>query len=196
MTPTEVERELEVDVAVQWTSGYDTATRSFVNVIATPHGGTHLAASERALVRTMNEQLRAGRLLKNGEEPVTKEDVLEGMTAIVTVRLRSRSSRARPRKSSAPRRGVPGLRGPGRLGRAEGVLRSPRPDRQAADACPAGEGHLGRQDPGRGARAPREPAPQVGAGQFLVAAKLVDCRTTDDRSELFIVEGDSALGTA
>jgi len=87
MTPTEVERELEVDVAVQWTSGYDTATRSFVNVIATPHGGTHLAGFERALVRTMNEQLRAGRLLKNGEEPVTKEDVLEGMTAIVTVRL-------------------------------------------------------------------------------------------------------------
>ena len=54
MTPTEVERELEVDVAVQWTSGYDTATRSFVNVIATPHGGTHVAGFDRALVRTMN----------------------------------------------------------------------------------------------------------------------------------------------
>ena len=50
MTPTEVERELEVDVAVRWVNGYDTATRSFVNVIATPHGGTHVSGFDRALV--------------------------------------------------------------------------------------------------------------------------------------------------
>src|SRR6202012_4506914 len=87
MTPAEVERQLDVDVAVQWTSGYDTVTRSFVNVIATPHGGTHVSGFDRALLRTLNDQLRAARLLKNGDEAVTKEDVLEGMTAIVTVRL-------------------------------------------------------------------------------------------------------------
>jgi DNA gyrase subunit B len=50
MTPTEVERELQVDVAVQWGSGYDGVVRSFVNVIATPHGGTHVTGFERALV--------------------------------------------------------------------------------------------------------------------------------------------------
>src|SRR5208282_4103808 len=87
MTPTEVERELQVDVAVQWGSGYDGVVRSFVNVITTPHGGTHVAGFERAMVRTLNDQLRAARLLKNGDEPVTKEDVLEGLTAIVSVRL-------------------------------------------------------------------------------------------------------------
>ena len=57
MTPTEVERELQVDVAVQWGSGYDAVVRSFVNVIATPHGGTHVAGFERALVSTLNDQL-------------------------------------------------------------------------------------------------------------------------------------------
>src|SRR6266851_5239550 len=87
MTPTDVERELQVDVALQWGSGYDGVVRSFVNVIATPHGGTHVAGFERALIRTLNEQLRAARLLKNGDEPVTKDDVLEGLTAIVSVRL-------------------------------------------------------------------------------------------------------------
>ena len=59
MTPTEVERELDVDVALRWGTGYDTTFRSFVNVIATPKGGTHVAGFERALVRTLNEQLRA-----------------------------------------------------------------------------------------------------------------------------------------
>src|SRR5712671_1634696 len=87
MTPTEVERELQVDVAVQWGSGYDGVVRSFVNVIATPHGGTHVTGFERALVRTLNDQLRAARLLKNGDEPVSKEDAMEGLTAIVSVRL-------------------------------------------------------------------------------------------------------------
>ena len=86
MTPTDVERELQVDVAVQWGSGYDTVVRSFVNVIATPHGGTHVTGFERALVRTLNEQLRAARLQKNGDE-LTKEDVLEGLVAVVSVRL-------------------------------------------------------------------------------------------------------------
>jgi len=87
MTATEVERELNVDVAVQWGSGYDSVVRSFVNVIATPHGGTHVTGFERAMVRTLNDQLRAARLLKNGDEPVTKEDTLEGLVAVVSVRL-------------------------------------------------------------------------------------------------------------
>src|ERR1017187_373078 len=87
LTPTEVERELAVDVALRWDSGYDTVARSFVNVIATPKGGTHMAGFERALVRTLNEQLRAARMLRNGDEPVIKEDVLEGLTAVISVRL-------------------------------------------------------------------------------------------------------------
>ncbi|MGD0937233.1 MAG: DNA topoisomerase IV subunit B [Streptosporangiaceae bacterium] len=195
MTPTEVERELEVDVAVQWTSGYDTATRSFVNVIATPHGGTHMAGFDRALVRTMNEQLRAARLLKNGEEPVTKEDVLEGMTAIVTVRLPE----------------------PQFEGQTKEVLGTPPASRIVAQVVSAGlkaffeaRGRTGKQQTRAllekvisaaktrvAAREHRENQRRKSAlASSSLPAKLVDCRTTDDRSELFIVEGDSALGTA
>ena len=195
MTPTEVERELEVDVAVQWTSGYDTATRSFVNVIATPHGGTHVAGFDRALVRTMNEQLRAARLLKNGEEPVTKEDVLEGMTAIVTVRLPE----------------------PQFEGQTKEVLGTPPASRIVAQVVSAGlktffeaRGRAGKQQTRAllekvisaakarvAAREHRENQRRKSAlASSSLPAKLVDCRTTDDRSELFIVEGDSALGTA
>ena len=47
MTPTDVERELDVDIAVRWGTGYDTTSPSFVNIIATPKGGTHVAGFER-----------------------------------------------------------------------------------------------------------------------------------------------------
>jgi DNA gyrase subunit B len=195
MTPTEVERELEVDVAVQWTASYESATRSFVNVIATPHGGTHVSGFERAMVRTLNEQLRAARLLKNGEEPVTKEDVLEGITAIVTVRLPE----------------------PQFEGQTKEVLGTPAASRIVAQVVSASlkaffeaRTRAGKQQ-GRSllekiisaakarvaAREHRDNQRRKSAlASSSLPAKLVDCRTADDRSELFIVEGDSALGTA
>src|SRR5690606_2323223 len=86
MTPQDVERELGVDVAVRWGTGYETETRSFVNVIATPKGGTHLAGFEQAVTRTFNDTMRASKVLKNNDDDVIKDDVLEGMTAVVTVR--------------------------------------------------------------------------------------------------------------
>ena len=57
LTSQEVERDLGVDIALQWDEGYDTRTRSFVNVIATPLGGTHVAGFERALVKVLNDHL-------------------------------------------------------------------------------------------------------------------------------------------
>jgi DNA gyrase subunit B len=195
MTPTEVERELQVDVAVQWVNGYDTATRSFVNVIATPHGGTHVSGFDRALVRTLNDQLRAARLLKNGDEAVTKEDVLEGMTAIVTVRLPE----------------------PQFEGQTKEVLGTPAASRIVSQVVTAGlkaffeaKGRAAKQQSRAllekvisaakarmAAREHRENQRRKSAlASSSLPAKLVDCRTADDRSELFIVEGDSALGTA
>ncbi len=170
MTPTEVERELEVDVAAQWTGGYETATRSFVNVIATPHGGTHVSGFDRALVRTINEQLRAARLLKNGDEPVTKEDVLEGMTAIVTVRLPEPQFEGQTKEvlgTPAASRIVAQVVASGLKAFFDARSRG----RQAAVAFPAGEDHLGREGPDGRARAPREPAPQVRAGQLVAAGQ-------------------------
>jgi DNA gyrase subunit B len=87
MTSQEVDRTMGVDVALLWNDGYDSAMQSFVNIIATPKGGTHVAGFERALVKVVNEQLKANRLLKATDDPVTKEDVQEGLTAVVTVRV-------------------------------------------------------------------------------------------------------------
>jgi DNA gyrase subunit B len=195
MTPTEVERTLEVDVAVAWNSGYDTITRSFVNVIATPHHGTHVTGFDRALVSTVNEQLRAFRILKNGDEKVLKEDILEGMTAVVSVRVPE----------------------PQFEGQTKEVLGTPAATRIVQQVVSAQLKNY-FENPPRGAKqqakavldkiaaaaktriAAREHRENQRRKTVLASsslpAKLVDCRVADDRSELFIVEGDSALGTA
>ncbi len=195
MTPTEVEREMQVDVAVQWGTGYDGVVRSFVNVIATPHGGTHVTGFERAMVKTLNDQLRAARLLKNGDDPVTKEDVLEGLTAIVSVRLPE----------------------PQFEGQTKEVLGTPAAAKIVAQVVGA-QLNAYLETPPRGAKQQARAVLEkvVSAAKARIAArehrdnqrrksvlassslpaKLVDCRSADDRSELFIVEGDSALGTA
>src|SRR5215475_8830642 len=195
MTPTEVEREMQVDVALQWGSGYDGVIRSFVNVIATPHGGTHVAGFERALVSTLNDQLTKVRLVKNHNDRVTKEDVLEGLTAVVSVRLPE----------------------PQFEGQTKEVLGTPAASKIVAQVVST---QLAAyfESPPRGAKQQARAALEkvISAAKARIAArehrdnqrrksalassslpaKLVDCRSTDDRSELFIVEGDSALGTA
>src|ERR671916_1092260 len=86
MEPRDVDRDLDIDVAVRWGDGYDTRVQSFVNIIATPKGGTHVAGFERALTRSFGNALQNTRLLKAAEE-VIKDDMMEGLTAVVTVRL-------------------------------------------------------------------------------------------------------------
>jgi DNA gyrase subunit B len=195
MTPADVERELTVDVALRWGTGYDAVTRSFVNVIATPKGGTHVAGFERALVRTLNEQLRAARLLKNGDEPAVKDDVAEGLTAVIAVRVPE----------------------PQFEGQTKEVLGTPAASRIVAQVVAAelrtffeSRSRASKQQARallekvasatRARIAAREHRDNQRRKSALAAsalpAKLVDCRSTDDRSELFIVEGDSALGTA
>ncbi len=195
MKPTEVERRLEVDVAVQWGTGYDTITRSFVNVIATPHHGTHVTGFDRALARTINEQLRAARLLKNGDEQVTKDDILEGLTAVVSCGCPSRSSRARPRRSSAPRRRPRIVQQVVSAGLKDYFENPPRGAKQQARAVL--DKIVAAAKTRIAAREHRENQRRKSAlASSSLPAKLVDCRSADDRSELFIVEGDSALGTA
>jgi DNA gyrase subunit B len=87
MSPQEVERTLGVDIALLWDTGYESTVRSFVNVIATPKGGTHVTGFERAIVKVVNDQLRASKILRTSDENVTKEDVLEGLTAVISVRV-------------------------------------------------------------------------------------------------------------
>ncbi|WP_285583471.1 MULTISPECIES: DNA topoisomerase IV subunit B [Herbidospora] len=196
MTPTKVEREMVVDVAVRWGKGYDSTVRSFVNVIATPKGGTHVLGFERALVRTMNELLRESRLLRANDDGVTKEDILEGLTGVVTVRVAEPQFEGQTKEvlgTSAATRIVSTV-----VSRElrETFTNPPRGAKQqlravlekivaAAKARIAAREHRDNQR--------RKTALESSA----LPAKLVDCRSDGvDRSELFIVEGDSALGTA
>src|SRR5450631_3877572 len=195
MTPTDVDRELQVDVALKWSTGYDTKTVSFVNVIATPKGGTHVTGFERALVKTLNEQLRAARLLKNGDEPVTKEDVLEGLTAVVGVRLPEPQFEGQTKEvlgTPAASRIVAQVVGQELRAVFEVPRRGTKQQTRALleKVASAAKARIA-------AREHRDNQRRKSAlASSALPAKLVDCRSTDDRSELFIVEGDSALGTA
>ncbi|HEX4094771.1 MAG TPA: DNA topoisomerase IV subunit B [Trebonia sp.] len=195
MTPTEVLRQLDVDVAVQWNSGYDTITRSFVNVIATPHHGTHVTGFDRALSRTINDALRAAKLLKNGDEPVTKEDILEGMTAVVSVRLPEPQFEGQTKEVLGTPAATAIVRQVVSTQLASYFENPPRGAKQQARAVL--DKIVAAAKTRIAAREHRENQRRKSVlASSTLPAKLVDCRSADDRSELFIVEGDSALGTA
>jgi DNA gyrase subunit B len=92
MSPQPVERECEVDVAMRWGTGYSTELRTFVNIIATPKGGSHLAGFEAGLLKVVRKTVEANarRLkvsTKDTSQRIEKDDALAGLTAVVTVRL-------------------------------------------------------------------------------------------------------------
>ncbi|MCB5180248.1 DNA gyrase/topoisomerase IV subunit B [Streptomyces antimicrobicus] len=196
MTPTEVTRELGVDVALRWGTGYDTTVRSFVNIIATPKGGTHVSGFERAVTRTVNEVLRASKLLRVAEDDVVKDDALEGLTAVVTVRLAEPQFEGQTKEvlgTSAATRIV------GQVVAKElkaFLTSTKRDDKQQARAVM--EKIVAAARTRIAARQHKEAQRRKTALESSsLPAKLADCRSDDvDRSELFIVEGDSALGTA
>ncbi len=196
MIPTEVRRDLEVDVALRWGTGYDTTVKSFVNIIATPKGGTHVTGFERAVRTTVNDVLRATKLLRVAEEDVMKDDALEGMTAVVTVRLAEPQFEGQTKEvlgTSAASRIVANVVAK----ELKAFLTSTKRDaKQQARAVlekvvAAARTRIAARQHKEAQR--RKTALESSA----LPAKLADCRSDDvDRSELFIVEGDSALGTA
>jgi DNA gyrase subunit B len=197
MTPTELQRECVVDVALRWGTGYDTHVRSFVNIIATPKGGTHVAGFEAALLKTFRKQVELNaRRLKAGNDKLEKDDVLAGLTAVVTVRL------AEPQFEGQTKEvlGTNAVRGiVARVVEKEltALLTSPkRGDKQQSALLL--EKVVAEMKSRISARLHKETQRRKNALETSsLPAKLADCRTQDvDRSELFIVEGDSALGTA
>ncbi len=196
MTPQEVERELTVDVAVRWGTGYDTEVRSFVNVIATPKGGAHVSGFEAALTKTFNDAMRATKALKVGDDDVVKDDVLEGMTAVVAVRL------AEPQFEGQTKEilGTPAARSLVRKVVAA-ELKSYLTSTKRADKAEAKllmDKVVAASRTRIAARQHKETQRRKNALESsALPSKLRDCRATDnERTELFIVEGDSALGTA
>ncbi|MES5818376.1 DNA topoisomerase IV subunit B [Streptomyces sp. RG80] len=196
MTPTQVTRELDVDVAMRWGTGYDTTLKSFVNIIATPKGGTHVAGFETAVAGTMNEVLRAKKLLRVAEDDIVKDDALEGLTAVVTVRLAEPQFEGQTKEvlgTSAARRIVNTVISK----ELKAFLTSTKRD-AAAQARVVMEKAVAAARTRIAARQHKDAQRRKTALESSsLPAKLADCRSDDvDRSELFIVEGDSALGTA
>ncbi|WP_344302712.1 DNA topoisomerase IV subunit B [Nocardioides bigeumensis] len=196
MTPQEVERELSVDVALRWGTGYDTELRSFVNVIATPKGGTHVSGFETAVTQAFNDVMRSAKVLKVNDDNVIKDDVLEGLTAVVTVRL------AEPQFEGQTKEilGTPAARGIVRKVVSAELKKFLTSTKRAekAQARLVMEKVLGASKTRIAARQHKETQRRKNALESsALPAKLADCRANDnDRTELFIVEGDSALGTA
>ena len=196
MTPTEVERELVVDVALRWSDHYSSDLRSFVNIVATPKGGTHVTGFERAVVKTFNEYLRSAKILREKEDNVSKEDVLEGATAVVTVRLAEPQFEGQTKEilGTPAATKIVGAVISARLG--EWLAEPPRGEKNTVRAVADKVANAMRARVA--ARAHRDVQRRKSALESsAMPAKLVDCRTSEvDRSELFIVEGNSALGTA
>ncbi|HLS24285.1 MAG TPA: DNA topoisomerase IV subunit B [Beutenbergiaceae bacterium] len=201
LRPHEVERNCEVEIALRWGVGYDTEIRSFVNIIATPKGGTHLAGFEQGLVRVMRKQIEANarRLkisAKSSKERIEKEDVLAGLTAVVTVSLPEPQFEGQTKEvlGTAPVRSIVAKVLEQHL--TSRLTSTKRADKMQSTAVL--EKIVGEMRARVSARLQKELSRRKNALETsTLPAKLADCRTTDvDRSELFIVEGDSALGTA
>ena len=196
LTSQEVERELTVDIALRWTAGYDTDLRSFVNVIATPKGGTHVAGFDRSIVKVLNEQAKAARVLKASDDAITKDDVLEGLVGVIAVRVPEPQFEGQTKE-------VLGTPAASRIVSAvvtkelaKWLTQPPRGEKAAAKSVL--EKVTGAMRARVAARAQRDTQRRKNALESsALPAKLVDCRSDDtERTELFIVEGDSALGTA
>ncbi|MFC5289423.1 type IIA DNA topoisomerase subunit B [Actinokineospora guangxiensis] len=190
-----VERRAEVEVALRWGTGYERTVECFTNTIRNMHGGTHRKGFERGAVKALQDAISKTRgLLKPKEDMPTLEDVLEGMTAVVHVRIPEPqfTSQTKDELSTA---------GITKVIQAvvDKHIRAWSEDRKTkAEAkvvlqkiVDAGRVRIAQKQQKDAAR--RKTALEGAA----MPAKLVDCRTTGvARSELFIVEGDSALGSA
>ena len=82
-----VKNNVQVEVAMQHNDSYTESTFTFVNNINTPEGGTHLAGFKNALTKTFNDYARANRILKDSDQNLTGDDIREGLTAIVSVKI-------------------------------------------------------------------------------------------------------------
>ncbi|WP_275001608.1 DNA gyrase/topoisomerase IV subunit B [Promicromonospora iranensis] len=201
MSPREVQRDCEVDIALRWGTGYDTEVRSFVNIISTPKGGTHLTGFEQGLLKVIRKgvETNARKLkvsTKDGAERIEKDDVLAGLTAVVTVRLSEPQFEGQTKEvlGTGPVRQIVS-----RVVEKEiqARLTSTKRD-EKTQASLLLDKVVAEMRARITARKQKEISRRKNALETSsLPAKLADCRSNDvERSELFIVEGDSALGTA
>jgi DNA gyrase subunit B len=190
-----VERRAEIEVAFRWGTGYERTVECFTNTIRNVHGGTHRKGFERATLKSIQEAVSKTRgLLKPKEDPPNLDDVLEGMTAVIHVRIPEPqfTSQTKDELSTA---GITKVI----QGVVERHIKAWVDDRKTKTEAKTVLQKI--VDAGRVRLAQKQQKDAARRKTALEGAsmppKLVDCRTTGvSRSELFLVEGDSALGSA
>jgi DNA gyrase subunit B len=181
-----------VEVAMQWNSGYSESVLAFANNINTHEGGTHMDGFKNALTRTMNDYARRAGVIKDKDDNLSGEDIREGLTAIISVKLRDPQfeGQTKTKLGNTEMRGI--VQSAVMQYLSEYLEEHPKPARaivsksqQAAKARAA-------------ARKARELTRRKGLLESsTLPGKLADCSVRDPAfAEMFIVEGDSAGGSA
>jgi DNA gyrase subunit B len=197
----QTKRNCSVNIALRWVNGYDTTIRSFVNVVETPGGGMHVDGFLQSVTRQVRKAVEANARklkvnLKDTKNKVERDDILAGLVAVVTVRLAEPQFQGQTKDvlGTAPVRPIVTKMTDKQFGEMiSGSRRGFKEQSGRVLEKIVGEMHARIQ-----ARKTKEVTRRKNALESAsMPAKLSDCQPgNDDVAELFIVEGDSALGTA
>ncbi len=182
----------EVEVSIQWSSSYTSTIMAFANNINTTEGGTHLDGFKHALTKSLNDYARGKGLLKEKDSNLSGEDAREGLSAVISVKLHDPQfeGQTKTKLGNTEMRGL--VQNAVAQGLGEYLEENPTPAKRiinkASQALKAREA----------ARKAREATRRKGVLEsFALPGKLADCSSKDAAlSEIFIVEGDSAGGSA
>jgi len=183
--------DIQVEVALQYNDGYQESVFSFANNINTREGGTHLTGFRAALTSRLQAYAEANGFLKSFKGGVTGDDVREGLTAVVSVRLPDPQfeGQTKGKLGNSDIKGLVQQVVNDKL--AEAFEEDPTTARKIADKC------VRAAQAREAARKARELTRKGGRDDEGLAAKLADCSERDPQyRELFLVEGDSAGGSA
>ena len=181
-----------VEVAMQHNDSYNDATYSFVNNIITPEGGTHLAGFRNALTKTFNTYARANKILKDSEPALTGDDIREGLTAIISIKIEE------PQFEGQTKQKLGNSEARGAVDSVVSEQLTYFLEQNPAVAKSICEKSLLAQRAREAARKARDLTRRKTALEGTsLPGKLADCSDKDPKNcEIFIVEGDSAGGSA